>query len=60
MDSHLEEAQHSLIVLAFHSRGGHDGLTDCLLADMMDRLDCTVGACSRERGVQTDGAGVSP
>ena len=31
--------------------GGHDRLTDCLPADMMDRLDCPVGACSRERAV---------
>ncbi len=26
----------------------------------MDRLDCAVGACSRERAVQTEGVGVSP
>ncbi len=34
----------------------HDGLIDCLLADM-DCLDCPVGACSRERAMQTEGVG---
>ena len=37
----------------------HDVLIDCLLADM-DCLDCPVGACSRERAMQTEGVGVSP